>query len=127
MTKALVVAMLAAVSMKAETLEAKVTFPFVVSGVPMPAGEYRIGAVGLGRHTISNAKTGKKVILTGFGTAANQSRSPVAPHLGFTCSASRCALSQVWFESAGVENRRVREQMEAGSEPVQVAIVAMVR
>ena len=127
MTKALVVARLAAVSMKAETLVAKVTFPFVVSGVPMPAGEYRIGPVGLGRHTISNARTGKKVILTGFGTAANASRGPVASHLGFACTESRCALSQVWFESTGVENRKVREQMEAGSEPVQVAIVAMVR
>ncbi len=127
MTKALIVTMLAAVSMKAETLEAKVTFPFVVSGVPMPAGEYRIGPVGLGRYTISNAATGKRVILTGFGSAAKVSRGPVSPHLGFVCAASRCALSQVWFERVGVENRGVRERMEAGSEPVEVAVVAMTR
>jgi hypothetical protein len=127
MTKALVVAMLAAVSMKAETLVAKVTFPFVVSGVPMPAGEYKISPVGPGRYTIGDRISGKKVILNGFGTAGNASRGPVAPHLGFACTESRCALSQVWFESTGVENRKVREQMEAGSEPVQVAIVAMLR
>jgi len=46
MTKALIVTVLAAVSMKAETLQAKITFPFVVSGVSIPAGEYRIGPVG---------------------------------------------------------------------------------
>jgi len=127
MTKALIVTVLAAVSMKAETLQAKITFPFVVSGVSMPAGEYRIGPVGPGRYTISDRVSGKKVILNGFGVAGNGSRGPVAPHLGFTCTASKCALSQVWFESNGVENRKVREQMEAGSEAVEVAIVAMTR
>jgi hypothetical protein len=125
MTKAIVTMMMAAVAMQAESLVAKVEFPFAASGMAMPAGAYRVEPVANQKYSIRHEATGKKVILMGFELAAERSRTKPEAHLGFACAGSKCVLTQVWAGRQGVVNDKVRRELEAGGEAVQVATVAM--
>jgi len=125
MTKAIVTMMMAAVAMQAETLVAKVEFPFAASGVAMPAGEYQVEPGAFEKYSIRHQTTGKKIVLMGFTSAAERDRTKPEAHLGFACAAGKCVLTQVWAGNRGVENQKVRRELEAGVAPVQVATVAM--
>lgn len=127
MTKAIVTMVMAAASMQAETLIAKVHFPFAASGVKMPAGAYRVVPTAQGSFSVENEVTGKKVVLMGFSSASDRNRATAGLHLGFACAASGCALTQVWLADRGIENGKVRRELEATSGSVQVATVAMTR
>lgn len=127
MTKAIVTMLMAAASMQAETLIAKVHFPFAASGVKMPAGAYRVTPTAQGSISVQNQATGKSVVLMGFSSASGRDRTAAGSHLGFACAASGCALTQVWMSDRGVENQKVRRELESTSGPVQVAVVAMSR
>jgi hypothetical protein len=76
---------------------------------------------------VENEVTGKKVVLMGFSSASGRDRTAPGSHLGFACAASGCALTQVWLADRGIENGKVRRELEATSGPVQVAVVAMRR
>jgi hypothetical protein len=125
MTKMIVTMVMAAVAMQAETLVAKVEFPFVASGVPMPAGSYKVLPVANYKYSIRHEVTGKKIVLMGFEVAAERSRTKPEAHLGFACAGSKCVLTQIWEGGRGMENQKVRRELEAGAEAVQVATVAM--
>lgn len=125
MTKAIVTMVMAAVAMQAETLVAKVEFPFVASGVPMPAGTYRMEPVSSYKYSIRHEATGKKILLMGFEVAAVRSRTKPESHIGFACAAGKCVLTQVWANGKGMENEKVRRELEAGVEAVQIATVAI--
>lgn len=125
MTKAIVTMMMAAVAMQAETLVAKVEFPFAASGVAMPAGKYQIQPVTNEKYSIRHEATGKKIVLMGFTSAADRDRTMPGSHLGFACAAGKCVLTQVWAGGLGVKNQKVRRELEAGVAPVQVATVGM--
>lgn len=125
MTKAIVTMMLAAVAMQAETMIAKVEFPFVASGVPMPAGKYQVEPIANEKYSIRHDGTGKKIVLMGFASAAERSRTKPESHLGFACVGAKCVLTQVWMGQRGFENQKVRRELEGGVEAVQVATVAM--
>ncbi len=123
MTKAILTMMMAAASMQAETLIAKINFPFAASGVRMAAGSYFVAPTAQGLISVENRETGKKVVLMGFGSASDRNRASTNSHLSFACAASGCALTQVWLADRGLENQRVRREFE----PAQVAVVAMLR
>ena len=125
MTKAIVTMMMAAVAMQAESLVAKVEFPFAASGVAMPAGAYKVEPVSSYKYSIRHEATGKKVILMGFELASERSRTKAESHLGFACAEGKCVLTQVWAGSQGVVNDKVRRELEAGGEAVQIATVAI--
>ncbi len=125
MTKAIVTMMMAAVAMQAETMVTKIEFPFVASGVPMPAGDYKVLPVANYKYSIRHEATGKRVVLMGFEVAADRSRTKPESHLGFACAAGKCVLTQVWAGGRGMENQKVRRELESGVEAVQVATVAM--
>ena len=125
MTKAIVTMMMAAVAMQAETLVTKIEFPFVASGVPMPAGAYKVMPVANYKYAIRHEETGKKIVLMGFEVAADRSRTTPESHLGFACAAGKCVLTQLWAAGRGLENQKVRRDLEAGPEPVQVATVGL--
>lgn len=113
MTKAIVTMMMAAVAMQAETLTAKVEFPFVASGVKMAAGPYRVIPVANDQYAIHNEKTGKKIFLMGFQSAAEKGRAAAGSHLAFACGTGECVLTQVWTESRGVANGKAMRSLEA--------------
>ena len=125
MTRTIVTMMMAAMAMQAETLVAKVEFPFVASGVPMPAGSYKLYPVANQKYSIRHEESGKKIFLMGFNVAVNGSRTKPESHLGFACVASKCVLTQVWASGKGMENQRVRRELEAGAEAVQIATIAI--
>ena len=127
MTKAIVTMMMAVVSMQAETMIAKINFPFAASGVRMPAGIYNVAPTGQGLFTVQNNFTGKAVVLIGFSSASENNRAMAKSHLSFACGVSGCALTQVWLKDRGVENQKVRRELESTSAPVQVAVVRMTR
>lgn len=122
MTKAMVVTILAAASMQAETMTAKIVFPFEASGQQMAAGTYEVTPVANLKYSIRNTATGKKIILMGFGIVTNASTVRQNPRLEFTCAGQRCALTEVWSERDGVANRQVREALGATAAPVMVSL-----
>ena len=123
MTKALVMMIFAAAGMQAETLVAKITFPFEVSGVRMEAGDYAVARLG-NSFTMRNQQTGKAVALVAFFPG---DRSENKRQLQFACAAQRCALTAVRMPGISQESSKALKSIEAEAAPVQVAMVRLDR